>query len=115
MTTGREGRDSTVDDVLAMFYSVVTTSHGENAMASVTYFVVLSFIRDEDGDLVPERPVERQSPSSAKSYAKALVGAGKAGAIAFQRTGDPSVGEFDDAEVLAREGYVPDDLFDLTS
>ena len=82
-------------------------------MASITYFVVLSFNRGEDGDLIPERPVESQSAQSAKSYAKALVTAGKAGAIAFQRTGDPSVGEFDEAEILAREGNVPDDLFDL--
>ena len=82
-------------------------------MASITYFVVLSFIRDENGDLIPERPVERQSAQSAKSYAKSMVSAGKAGAIAFQRTGDPSVGEFDEAEILAKEGSVPDDLFDL--
>lgn len=82
-------------------------------MANVTYFVVLSFVRDEEGDLVPDRPVETQSAQSAKSYAKALVSAGKAGAIAFQRSGDPSIGEFDEAEILAREGFVPDDLFDL--
>jgi hypothetical protein len=30
------------------------------------YFVVLSFVRGENGDLVPERPVERQSAQSAK-------------------------------------------------
>lgn len=82
-------------------------------MANVTYFVVLSFIRNENGDLCPERPVERQSAQSAKSHAKAIVSAGKAGAIAFQRTGDPALGEFGEAEIISREGFVPDELFDL--
>jgi hypothetical protein len=34
----------------------------------------------------------------------------KAGAVAFVRTGDPLLGEFSDAEVLASFGEVPSDL-----
>jgi hypothetical protein len=34
----------------------------------------------------------------------------KAGAIAFSRTGDPAIGEFEDAVILGRYGDVPDDL-----
>jgi hypothetical protein len=37
----------------------------------------------------------------------------KAGAIAFARTGDPALGEFKDAEILAKFGDVPEDLSEL--
>ena len=33
-----------------------------------------------------------------------------AGAVAFKRAGDPSVGEFSDAVVLKKFGDVPEDL-----
>ena len=38
-----------------------------------------------------------------------MEGQGK-GAIAFARTGDPQLGEWDDAAILGRYGDVPDDL-----
>ena len=78
-------------------------------MASVTYFVVLPFVRDEEGDLVPQEAIEVQSASAAKSKASFLAGS-KAGAVAFSRTGDPSQGEFEPAVVIARYGETPDDL-----
>jgi hypothetical protein len=34
----------------------------------------------------------------------------KVGAVAFSRTGDPSVGEFEDAVVLGRYGETPADF-----
>jgi hypothetical protein len=37
-------------------------------------------------------------------------GANCVGAVAFSRTGDPSIGEFGDAQVLRKFGNVPDDL-----
>jgi len=79
-------------------------------MSSVTYCVVLPFSPGEDGDLVPGQAVERQSAESAKRFAKAIVAAGTSGAVAFQRTGDPLIGEFEDAIILAKEGLVPDDF-----
>lgn len=39
----------------------------------------------------------------------------KSGAIAFSRTGDPAIGDFDDAEILGRYRETPDDLVSFTS
>lgn len=78
-------------------------------MAHVTYFVVLPFVRDENGELVAEEGIEAPSAFSAQRRAQSLVGR-KAGAIAFSRTGDPAIGEFQDAEILGRYGDAPSDL-----
>lgn len=78
-------------------------------MANVTYFVVLPFVRDEDGELVAEEGVEAQSAISAQRRAQAML-AKKAGAVAFSRTGDPAIGEFDDAVVLGCYGETPSEL-----
>jgi hypothetical protein len=78
-------------------------------MADVTYYVVLPFIRNEDGELVAEEGVEAPSAFSAQRRAQAMLGK-KAGAIAFSRTGDPAIGEFQDAVILGRYGEVPGDL-----
>jgi hypothetical protein len=77
-------------------------------MSTLTYFVVLPFIRTEDG-LVAEDAAEAPSRAAAISRAR-LVATKKAGAVAFARTGDPATGEFTDAEVLAKFGDVPEDL-----
>lgn len=82
-------------------------------MANVTYYVVLPFVRDEDGELVAEEGVEAQSAFSAQRRAQAMVGK-KAGAVAFSRTGDPAVGEFEDAVILGRYGDTPVDLLAFT-
>jgi hypothetical protein len=76
---------------------------------SVTYYVVIPFVADESGDLVPLEPIEAQSSDNAKRRASAIA-ADKGGAIAFSRTGEPATGDFDDAVVLARYGEVPTDL-----
>ena len=78
-------------------------------MASVTYFVVLPFIRDDEGELIAEEGVEAPSAFSAQRRAQAMLST-KAGAVAFSRTGDPSVGEFEDAVVLGRYGETPTDF-----
>lgn len=51
--------------------------------------------------------MEAATPSIAIARARSLASA-KAGAIAFSRTGDPNVGEFQDAVVLFKEGDVPE-------
>ena len=81
-------------------------------MGNVTYFVVLPIVRNEDGDLVAEDGQEAPNAFAAQRRAQALVGR-KAGAIAFSRTGDPAMGEFEDAVVLGRFGEAPDDLSSL--
>lgn len=83
-------------------------------MASVTYHVVLPFIRNADGELIAEEAAEAPSAHSAVSRARAAAER-KAGAIAFTRTGDPELGEFEDAVILAKFGDVPDDLAGFTS
>lgn len=82
-------------------------------MASVTYFVVLPFVRDVDGELVAEEGKEAPNGFAAKARACAMIGP-KAGAIAFSRTGDPAMGDFEDAVILGRYGEVPGDLDALT-
>ena len=76
---------------------------------SVTYYVAIPFVRTEDGDLAPGEAVEVQSEGAAKSRAK-LMAVNTAGAIAFARTGDPSIGEFQPAVILARYGETPDEV-----
>ena len=58
-------------------------------------------IGDEAGDLVALEPAESQTPGVAISKARSFAAA-NAGAVAFSRTGDPDVGEFDDAKVEKR-------------
>lgn len=78
-------------------------------MSTVTFHVALPFVRDDEGHLCPDQPIECPSPASAVSRARAAT-ANRAGAIAFSRTGDPDVGEYADAVILARIGEVPTDL-----
>jgi hypothetical protein len=77
-------------------------------MGNITYYVAMGFEQDETGDLVALDPVEAQSSTQAIARARVLA-ASKAGAIAFSRTGDPDVGEFEDAKVLWQAGAVPAD------
>lgn len=76
---------------------------------STTYYVVLSFVANDEGDLIPEEPREAQSRGQAEAMARALKGQ-KAGVVAFSRTGDPNLGDFQPAVEIVRYGHVPDDL-----
>lgn len=71
----------------------------------VTYCVVVTFDRDQDGELKPGEAVEIPSARAAERRA-AAVALHHAGAVAFTRTGDPAIGEFRDATLLARFGEV---------
>ena len=82
-------------------------------MADITYFVALPFTVTEDG-LVPGEPAECQSATAAMRRAEALARSNDhAGAVAFSRTGDPTVGDFQDAVLLKAFGDVPSDLTEL--
>ncbi len=78
-------------------------------MSAVTYFVALPFTRNEDGDIVPGEAQERQSAGAAVREARRMT-LKASGAVAFSRTGDPAIGEFEDAVVIERFGEVPDDF-----
>jgi len=72
---------------------------------AVTYYVVVPFDRDESGNLVAGEGQEAPSASAAQRKARSLA-LERAGAVAFSRTGDPAMGEFQDAVVLAQFGEV---------
>ena len=76
-------------------------------MGAVTYYVALPFVWSEDGELVPGEAQERQTASAALREAQRMANTA-AGAVAFSRTGDPSSGDFEDAEIIRRFGTVPD-------
>jgi hypothetical protein len=72
---------------------------------NVTYYVVVPFDRNEEGDLTAGDAKEATGALSAERGARTLA-LGHAGAVAFSRTGDPSTGEFQDAVILAQFGEV---------
>ncbi|MGA2793066.1 MAG: hypothetical protein ABSE69_05960 [Roseiarcus sp.] len=72
---------------------------------NVTYYVVVPFDRNEEGDLAAGDAQEATSARAAERGARSLADL-HAGAVAFSRTGDPSIGDFQDAVVLAQFGEV---------
>ena len=79
----------------------------------LTYFAVIPFARDVDGNFIAEAAIEVRSADEARSAASRMEGQGK-GAIAFAKTGDPQLGQWDDAVILGRYGDVPDNLAGYT-
>ncbi|WP_027579702.1 hypothetical protein [Bradyrhizobium sp. Ai1a-2] len=80
-------------------------------MADITYYVALPFVRDDSGELVAGHAEECQSAATALRRAEMMSRMpGSIGAVAFSRTGDPTIGEFGDAKLLRKFGNVPDDL-----
>jgi hypothetical protein len=69
-----------------------------------TYYVVQSFSEGTEG-VVPDEAKAVQSEHAAKSLAKRLSEQ-KPAVIAFSRTGDLALGEFDDAVVIVQYGDV---------
>ncbi len=78
-------------------------------MAPLTYYVALAFKRSDDdgGDIVACDPKEARSSEHAIRLAGSLAAEkGHCGAIAFSRTGDPALGDFEDAVILKAIGEV---------
>jgi hypothetical protein len=71
-------------------------------MGTVTYYVALAFKKSEDGgEIVACDPKEARNSDQAIRMAGSLAKMeGHCGAIAFSRTGDPSLGDFEDAVIL---------------
>jgi hypothetical protein len=59
-------------------------------------------------DFLAEAAIEVRSAEQAKATASMM-------AFAFSKTGDPQLGEWQDAVILGRYGDVPDDLAPCTS
>ena len=80
---------------------------------SVTYYVALSFVRTEDG-VAPGEAQEMPNEGAAIRRAEAMSrDAANAGALAFKRSGDPNMGNFNDATILKSFGEVPANLDEL--
>jgi len=78
-------------------------------MAAMTYYVALGFKRSEEdgGDIVAGDPKDARSAEQAIRMANSLAAKeGHCGAIAFSRTGDPALGDFEDAVILKIVGEV---------
>jgi hypothetical protein len=73
----------------------------------------MPFTQDDAGNLVPGNAEEAKQPGVAVRRAAGMVRTGAAGAIAFARTGDPNIGEFQPAKILTTVGLVPEDLSEL--
>ncbi|WP_448954876.1 hypothetical protein [Labrys neptuniae] len=87
-------------------------------MARFTYYVVLPFIRTQEGALLAVDGEDAASGDIARAQAAAMIGRWRGddeivGAIAFSRSCDPDTDHFDDAEILGRYGETPDDLFGM--
>ena len=80
---------------------------------SVTYYVALPFVRTEEG-VAPgeaqEMPNEGAAIRRTESMSRSPT---NAGALAFKRSGDPNLGNFNDATILKSFGEVPENLDEL--
>jgi hypothetical protein len=80
---------------------------------SVTYYVALPFARTEDGVAAGDAQA-MPNESAAIRRAKAMArNPPHVGALAFKRSGDPGMGNFNDAIILKTFSEVPDRLDEL--
>ena len=80
---------------------------------AVTYYVALPFVRTEDG-VAPGQAQEAPNEAAAIRRAEAMSrDPANAGALAFKRSGDPNLGNFDAAILLKAFGDVPENLDEL--
>jgi hypothetical protein len=80
-------------------------------MTSMTYYVALAFTRSEGGEIVACEPKEVRSSDEAIRMAGSLAAMeGHCGAIAFSRTGDSALGDFEDAVILKTVGEIDSGL-----
>ena len=66
------------------------------------------------GDFLAEAAIEVRIAEQAGRIAARIEGPQR-GAVAFSKTGDPQLGEWNDAVILGRYGDAPDDLAPYTS
>ena len=79
---------------------------------AVIYYVALPFLRTEEGvapGQAQEMPNERAAIRRAESMSRDPANA----ALGFKRSGDPNMGNFDDATILKAFGEVPKNLDEL--
>jgi hypothetical protein len=80
---------------------------------ALTYYVALPFARTEEGVAPGEAP-EMPNEGAAIRRAEAMSrDPANAGALAFKRSGDPNMGNFNGATILKSFGEVPENLDEL--
>ncbi len=78
-------------------------------MPASTMYVIQPFDVTEDGAFAAAQPEQAQSEGQAVRRAH-VVAKQHAGVIAFARTGDAAIGEYEPAKILLQLGTVPDEL-----
>lgn len=78
----------------------------------VTYYVVQTFQRGKRGVLLPDQPRQARDERHCEMLAERLSETHHA-VVAFSRVGDPSTGEWEDAQVIAQYGPLPDELMEM--
>jgi hypothetical protein len=76
----------------------------------VTYFVVIGFQMGKSGVLIADEPREIHGSQERCVAAGKRLAESRVGVIAFSRTGDPKLGDWDDAVILWRTGVVPEEM-----
>jgi len=80
---------------------------------ALTYYVALPFVKTEEG-VAPGEAQEMPNEGAAIRRAEAMSrDPANAGALAFKRSGDPKMGNFNDATILKSFGEVPENLDEL--
>jgi len=80
----------------------------------MVYYVALPFTPPSKAGSPPARPWNvRTAPAAIRRAHAMSFNEANAGAVAFSRSGDPNVGEFDDAVILKTFGQVPADFTDF--
>ena len=80
---------------------------------AITYYVALPFLKTEDGT-APGEAQEMPNEGAAVRRAEAMSREpANVAALAFKRSGDPNMGNFDDATILKSFGEVPENLDEL--
>ena len=70
--------------------------------------VMAAFDEDDEGNLVPAfDPREFQDAARAKREAQ-MIADKHAGVIAWQRSADPTIGEFGEPEIIFQHGKIPE-------
>ncbi|SDR63919.1 hypothetical protein SAMN05519103_09182 [Rhizobiales bacterium GAS113] len=77
-------------------------------MANIIYFLVLAFSRTEEHEFRAEAAIKALSKEHARSAAAHLADYGR-GTVAFSIAGEPSTAKWEDPEIIARFGDLPDD------
>ena len=77
-------------------------------MANIIYFLVLAFSRTAEHEFRAEAAIKGLSKEHARSAAARLADSGR-GTVAFSIVDDASTAEWEDPEIIARFGDLPDD------